>query len=68
MLRNLALLIILVSTNGLQAEASAVLHYFDGRGRANPIRFLLEETGQPYTEEPIRFLDDLVSTVGKLCF
>jgi hypothetical protein len=32
----------------------AVLHYFDGRGRANPIRFLLEETGTPYREECIR--------------
>ena len=31
----------------------AVLHYFDGRGRANPIRFLLEEVGIPYREECI---------------
>jgi glutathione S-transferase len=36
------------------ASYPAVLHYFDGRGRANPIRFLLEETGTAYREEPIR--------------
>ena len=36
------------------ASFPAVLHYFDGRGRANPIRFLLEETGTAYREELIR--------------
>ena len=34
-------------------------HYFDGRGRAEPIRWMLEETGTPYTENIIRTRDDM---------
>jgi hypothetical protein len=48
--RHIFLLVVMTEV----ASFPAVLHYFDGKGRANPIRFLLEETGTAYREELIR--------------
>jgi hypothetical protein len=47
-------LVIIVMMMTAVTSFPAVLHYFDGKGRANPIRFLLEETGTAYREELIR--------------
>jgi glutathione S-transferase len=54
-----------VSENGLLKKR----HYFDGRGRAEPIRWMLEETGTPYTENIIRTRDDMSrhSTLKSQC-
>jgi len=45
-------------------------HYFDGRGRAEPIRWMLEETGTAYTENVIRTQHDMQSlrASGKLLY
>jgi glutathione S-transferase len=48
----------------------AVLHYFDGRGRAEPIRWMLEETGTSYIENVIKCKDDMsrLRGSGKLMY
>eukprot|EP00282_Hemiselmis_andersenii_P008603 CAMPEP_0114151132 /NCGR_PEP_ID=MMETSP0043_2-20121206/23089_1 /TAXON_ID=464988 /ORGANISM="Hemiselmis andersenii, Strain CCMP644" /LENGTH=223 /DNA_ID=CAMNT_0001245941 /DNA_START=250 /DNA_END=921 /DNA_ORIENTATION=+ len=40
-------------------STGAILTYWKGRGRANPIRFMLEETGTPYTENFLTSKADL---------
>eukprot|EP00802_Teleaulax_amphioxeia_P026956 Tamp_28151.p1 GENE.Tamp_28151~~Tamp_28151.p1 ORF type:complete len:260 (+),score=46.35 Tamp_28151:77-781(+) len=52
------------------AFSPAILHYFDGRGRAEPIRWMLEETGTPYTENIIRTREDMsrLRSSGKLLY
>eukprot|EP00285_Hemiselmis_virescens_P007024 CAMPEP_0173393488 /NCGR_PEP_ID=MMETSP1356-20130122/22136_1 /TAXON_ID=77927 ORGANISM="Hemiselmis virescens, Strain PCC157" /NCGR_SAMPLE_ID=MMETSP1356 /ASSEMBLY_ACC=CAM_ASM_000847 /LENGTH=228 /DNA_ID=CAMNT_0014351509 /DNA_START=118 /DNA_END=807 /DNA_ORIENTATION=+ len=49
---------------------TATLHYWKGRGRANPIRFMLEETATPYKERFIQGKEDLegLRGEGKLMF
>ena len=53
-----------------QRSAPAVLHYFDGRGRAEPVRWMLEATGTEYTESVVRNREamDRLRSSGKLLF
>jgi len=52
------------------ADGGGCRHYFDGRGRAEPIRWMLEETATPYSENIIRTRADMASLrqTGKLLY
>lgn len=52
------------------ADGHGCRHYFDGRGRAEPIRWMLEETATPYSENIVRTRADMASLrqTGKLLY
>ena len=63
-----------LNSKQIQGQASpngvAVLHYVKGRGKANPVRFVLEETGTPYEEKFIATREALqaLRDSGKLIY